>query len=487
MSIKQNIVSFAKNKSRFLFAILAIAIIPFFSGCGTQQSAYVVNLEIWGVFDDSTVFNDIINQYKTINPYVGEIKYRKFSQDTYSAELLDALASGNGPDIFLINNSWLPSYVNKVEPAPTPFVSEQDVKNNFPDVVLSDFVDSGKVYAVPLSVDSMALYYNKDMFNAAGITSAPRTWLEFNEDIKKLTVIDSVGNIEQAGAAIGTAHNVNRASDLLSLLMFQNGVEMPMKKGALAKFDEGVTTPNGGVVQAGEMALGYYTQFARLSTNVNTQNPLYTWNARQNDSIDAFAEGSVAMMFNYSWQNATIQNKNPKLNYGIATVPQINPAKPVSVANYWGYAVSRNKTATPALGAQLTAPVPNEVRTHEAWQFLRFLTLKNAGVITLYNAYTKNSKDFPINFDPAFDYLKKTEQPAARRDLIEAQKVDLELGQFAQSNLVAKHWYQQDPIYVDNILSDVIESVVRGDISLHDGLALAKNRINYSSGGSTSR
>lgn len=485
---KNKLRKIAKNKTRFLSAVLALIMIPLFSGCGSEATPYTVNLEIWGVFDDSTVFNEIISQYKTINPYVGEIKYRKFSQDTYARELLDALASGQGPDIFLINNAWLPSYINKLEPAPTPLISEQDVKNNFPDTVGSDFVDGGKVYATPLSVDSMALYYNKDMFNAAGITSAPRTWQEFNEDVKKLTIIDGVGNIQQSGAAIGTAKNINRASDLLSLLMFQNGVEMPMKKGVLAKFDEGVLGANGEVTQAGELALGYYAQFARLSTNSTIQNPFYTWNSRQHDSVDAFAEGSTAMMFNYSWQNPVIKSKNPKLNYGIAMVPQVNTAKPASISNYWGFGVSKNKVnAAAAVGAPSTAPVPNEVRTHEAWQFLRFLTLKNAGTVTLYNAYTKNSKDFPINFDPALDYLKKTQQPAARRDLIESQKNDPVLGPFAQSNLIAKHWYQQDPALVEGVFSDVIEAVVRGDISLHDALVVAKNKINYTAGPSSAR
>lgn len=488
MSIRKKIISLAKNKMRYLGALLLIAMVPLFSGCGTQQQAsYTVNLEIWGIFDDSLVFNEIISQYKNVNPYVGEIKYRKFSAETYVRELLDALASGQGPDIFLINNSWLPSYLNKLEPAPTPLISETEMKNNFPDVVSSDFMDSSKVYAVPLSVDSMALYYNRDMFNAAGITSAPKTWHEFNDAVRKLTVVDSVGNIQQAGAAIGTGKNVSRASDLLSLLMIQNGVEMPSKKGMLAKFDEGVVQ-DGNVVQAGEIALGYYTQFARLSTSSNLQNPLYTWNSRQHESVDAFAEGSVAMLFNYSWKNSEIRSKNPKLNYAITTVPQINTNKPSSVANYWGFGVSRNKVnATAALGAPSVAPVPNNVRTHEAWQFLRFLALKNPGYVTLYNAYTKNSKDFPINFDPAMDYLKRTQQPAARRDLIESQKTDPNLGPFAQSNLVAKSWYRNDPAGADAVFVDIIEAVVRGEVSLHEALTLAKNRINYSSGGGVVR
>ena len=159
------------------------------------------------------------------------------------------------------------------------------------------------------------------------------------------------------------------------------------------------------------------------------------------------------------------------------------------MASYSGYAVALNKVSPTAIpGAQASAaPVPNDVRTHEAWQFLRFLTLKNNGTITLYNAITKNSKVFPINFDPAADYLNKTKQPAARRDLIEAQKTDATLGVFATGNLIAKHWYQYDAAGVANIFGNVIESVVSGNLTLHDALVLAKNRVNNLAGGGSAQ
>lgn len=465
-----------------MLAMFALVAVPFFSGCGNSSSSgYSVDLEIWGPFDDSMVYMEIINQYKKINPYVGEIKYKKFSQETYKQELLDALASGQGPDIFMINNAWFPSFKNKINPAPTPFVSEQDVKNNFPDVVASDFVSEGKAYAVPLSVDSMQLYYNKDIFNAVGIAYPPRTWKEFQEDVEKITVIDSSGNIVRSGAAIGTAQNVNRVSDFLSMLMIQNGVNMPTKKGELVKFDEGVVNSNGNVVQSGEQVLGFYTQFSQLSVANNTRNSLYTWNSKQPNSVDAFAGGTVAMMFNYSWQNSIIKSKNPKLNYAVASIPQAYSDKSATMANYWAYAVSLNKiiaSNNSAAGKVAQSSVTNDMRMHEAWQFLRFLTLKNSGTITLYNAITKNSKDFPISFDPALDYLKKTQQPAARRDIINDQKSDTVLGPFASGNLIAKHWYQNNPEAVEAIIISMIDSVNNGGVSFHDALVLARNRIN---------
>jgi ABC-type glycerol-3-phosphate transport system substrate-binding protein len=475
---------YMKNKIKILFALLAIAAVPFFSGCGSSSSSYLVKLEIWGPYDDSIAYTSIIEQYKKINPYVGEIKYKKFSPDTYKQELMDALASGQGPDIFLINNSWFPSFENKIYPAPAPFVSEQDMKNNFPDVVSSDFMDEGKVYAVPLSVDSMQLYYNRDMFNAAGIVSAPKTWDEFQSDVAKLTIIDSSGNIVRSGTALGTTQNVNSATDILSMLMFQSGLEMPTKKGMSVKFDEGVVTSKGTVTQAGDQVLGFYTQFARLSNSNNIRNPFYTWNSKQANSVDAFAGGTVAMMLNYSWQNSTIKSKNPKLNYAIASIPQIYSDNPATVANYWGYAVSLNKNssaesdASTASSQTTQSQVTNDMRTHEAWQFLRFMTLKNSGTITLYNAVTKNSKDFAINFDPALDYLKRTQQPAARRDIIDMQKSDAALGPFATGNLIAKHWYQSNPDAVDAIFSNMVDSVVNGGVSLHEALTLARNRVN---------
>jgi len=473
---------YINNKFRFLALFFVIIAVPFFSGCGSSSSSgYLVDLEIWGTYDDSLAYTEIINQYKKINPYAGEIKYRKFSQDTYRQELIDALASGQGPDIFLINNSWLPSFKNKIYPAPTPFISEQEMKSSFPDVVAADFMSDGKVYAVPLSVDSMVLYYNRDAFNSVGIAAPPTTWKEFQDDVKKLTIIDAAGNITRSGAAIGTAQNVSVFSDLISMLMLQSGVEMPMQKGVLAKLDQGIVSPNGNVVQAGEQVLDFYTQFAKLTAGNNVKNPFYTWNSRQPNSVDAFAGGTTAMMFNYSWKNSEIKSKNPKLNYMVAPVPQIYPTSPVTVANYFGYAVSLNKN-TPtasAVNVQTVAPVSNDIRTHEAWQFLRFLTLKNSGTIKLYNAVTKNPKDFPISFDPALEYLKKTNQPAARRDLIEAQKLDAFLGSFALGNLIAKNWYKANPDEIDIIFANMIESVVNNSGgTLHDALFLASNKVN---------
>lgn len=443
-----------------VFAVLLSLL--FFSGCKKASPTYKINLEMWGVFDSNDAYSEIISEYRRINPFIGDIQYKKFTVDTYEKDLLSALASGQGPDIFMVQNTWLPSFKDKIELAPGQITNEREFRDNFADTAIGDFLDEGKVYAAPLSIDSLALYYNKDLFNAEGIASPPVTWEEFNEDVKKLTKIDQNGNIIQAGAAIGTAYNINRSTDILGLLMLQNDVPMTDERKTSAKFE------------GGEKAWEYYTQFARSGSSV------YTWNPTMHYSLDAFYEGSLAMMFNYSWHYATIQSKNSKLNFDVAPIPQLSSGTPVNYANYWGFAVSKNKImqASPQSGNSNEVVPDNKLRTHEAWQFLKFLTMKNGEKINLMNGVSGSVKEIPLTIDPAKKYLEKTKKPAARRDLIEEQKKDSVLGIFAAGNLIARNWHQTEPKAIEAILAEAIDAINKGSLTIHDSLNIASERIN---------
>jgi ABC-type glycerol-3-phosphate transport system substrate-binding protein len=460
-------------KIKVLASIAIISSLVLFSGCLKQQSAsYKVNLEIWGVFDDSDAFQSILASYREINPFVGDIKYRKLDVNTYKKDLLDALASGNGPDIFYLGNTWLPSFADKIEAAPDTVLKEQDVRQSFVDVVSQDFINQGKIYAVPTSVDSLALYYNKDLLNAEGITHPPVTWEELAKDVQRLTRVNANGDVFQQGIAMGTAKNINRSTDLLSLLMLQKGVKMTSVDGREAAFADPVSSGNQ-IIQAGEDAMNFYVQFARPGS------PYYSWNNKLHYSIDSFFEGTSAMMINYSWHYPTIKSKNSKLNFAVANVPQFYGTAPVNYANYWGLAVAKNKTvATPASSnsGNLVAP-DNSVRIFEAWELIRYLTMKNNGNVTITNGIQGTSKVFPVSIDPAEVYAQKTGKPSGRRDILEKQKSDPILGPFAYGNLIARSWYQIEPEAEEAILADAIELVNLGNSTVHDALELAQTRI----------
>lgn len=454
------------NLHRGVASFLVFLMLPLFmGGCGTQKSAtYKAELEIWGSFDDNDDFSEIISEYKKINPFIGDIIYKKVPIDSYESELINAMASGNGPDIFLVNNAWMPRYEDKVSPAPEYVINEKEFQANFVDVVSADFVGKQKeVYGTPLSVDSLALYYNKEMFNAAGISAPPTTWSEVLADSKKITKVDDVGEIKKSGIALGTAENINRSTDIIDVLLFQNGATMPDKMNPEFNPDYAI----------GKNVLEFYTQFSRFSS------PAYTWNKRMHYSIDSFYEGDLSMMINYSWHINTIKNKNAKLDFGIVPIPQISSEKPANYANYWSFVVNKNKQIKQMEGEPV---ITNEIRVHEAWQFLKFLTFKNDGKFSIINYKTKNKKEFIATIDPASLYLEKTGKPAARRDLIEKQKDDPILGSFAYGNLIAKSWYKKNSNMIENVWAKAIEDVNNGNATNEQAFRLVEYGIKQVNG-----
>lgn len=440
------------------------------SGCGFKKAApesYQVKLEIWGVFDDSDAYEEILGAYRKINPYAGEINYRKLPIETYKEDLLDALAAGKGPDIFMIRNAWRGAFEDKVALAPESF-TEKEYRDTFVDVVARDFIKDGRIYGVPLSADSLALYYNKDIFNAAGIARPPATWEELVSDVSRLNTIDSLGNIRQSAVALGTAYNINRSTDVLTAIMLQKGSGIGEAGQRRIEFADDQSRD----------ALEFYTRFADIGSGA------YSWNPRLHYSIDAFYEGTLGMMINYSWHYATIRQKNAKLNFGTAPLPQFAGTTPTNFANYWGFAVAKNKVTEISQDAADPATVKpdlekqNFLRVHEAWQLLRYMAFPHPkNVITLQNGIVGNVKDFPLTFDPTQKYLEKTGKPAARRDLIEVQKSDVVLAPFALGNLIARNWYQGNPEGVETVFAEMINRVNNREASAYDALTTAVNRV----------
>ena len=70
----------------------------------------------------------------------------------------------------------------------TPSLSLGQVRDLFVDVVSKDVIlEDNKIYGLPLSVDTLAMFYNKDLLNNAGISEAPKYWnREFLQTVKKI-------------------------------------------------------------------------------------------------------------------------------------------------------------------------------------------------------------------------------------------------------------------------------------------------------------
>jgi multiple sugar transport system substrate-binding protein len=111
-------------------------------------------------------------------------------------KILTAVTSGNGPDVMEIGNTWSPSFAASggfLSFTPSTF-SQIGGQGKFSKAALSVSGAPGKApISVPVYSEAYALFYNKADFAAAGISSPPRTWTEFQADAKKLTTAGRYG------------------------------------------------------------------------------------------------------------------------------------------------------------------------------------------------------------------------------------------------------------------------------------------------------
>lgn len=426
-----------KNKinivRKITLALAVVSMVLLAAGCGggNNNKADKVTLKVWKPFVDSDKMGVLISAYKKAHPNV-TIEYTKKNIENYEGDLLNALAAGNGPDIFSINNTWVPLYLDKIEPAPDKLYSLKEYKDAFVDVLYDDLVIDSKIYGTALWVDSLALYYNKDLMGTAGIATPPKTWGDLERDSQRIVQQNAAGYFEQSGTAIGTYQNVNRAVDIVYLMMLQAGAMPWSSDGRSPQFASSISK-NGKNYNPGVDAVDFYTSFA----NPSSQN--YNWNLESDYSIDAFANGRAAFLYGYSYTRAQIYSKAPNLNYDVAPAPQYALGQPsVNYASYFAEVVSKQSKNKAA-----------------AWDFLKFITSQQA----------------------LETYYAKDKQPSSRRDLIEKQTQDLDIGVFAHANLTAKSFFKFDEAKVDGIFGDMLNSILLNGDSVQSALSRAQSQV----------
>ena len=187
-----------------------------------------------------------------------------------------------------------------------------------------------------MMIDGLGLYYNLDLFSQKGVSAPPSTWEEVLSLVPKFTEKNENG-LTKSAIALGTTGNVEHFSDIVALMLAQNGAKLAAPTGKEA-----------------EETLLFYHKFA------DSSDPVYTWNDTFDNSIYAFAIGRVAMMFAPSWRAFDIKQMNPSLRFAIAPVPQL-PGTTTTWASYWVEGVSSKSK-----------------NQNEAWEFVNYLTSQDA-------------------------------------------------------------------------------------------------------------
>lgn len=312
-----------------LVVVLIIVLILFLTTRNRQPAKPSSStITVWDSFDSEEDFTDIFSQFLAENKDL-TIKFVKKDPAKFEEDSINAFAAGSGPDVWIIPNNWLAKHHDKIVTLTEKKLDPKGKKNNaeifqttYLDAVNEDCVISDQVYCLPLFMDSLALFYNSELFStklsdyarahqSLDITTVrqlfnnpPKTW----EDLTN--VIKYYG---QGAIGLGGARNITRASDILTTLMLQEGAQMTTDDKTAALFQ---TPANkfSDLAYPGTKALSFYTSFA------NKNDSHYTWDESQKD-YDAFTSGKIAMYLDWSRTASSIK-KDTGRTAEVAALPQ---------------------------------------------------------------------------------------------------------------------------------------------------------------------
>ena len=323
--------AFIAGGAIFFLLVLIFLMRIFFSAAPAKD----VKLSYWGLWEEKEIMDPVIQDYQRKTPNV-KIDYVKMAPQEYREKLLARSKNGQGPDIFRFHNTWLPEIRELVTAVPQTVMTNAEFEKTFYKIHQKDLKIENNYYGLPMEIDGLVLMYNEDLFKKIGIEAAPSNWDELTEIVNKFSeAVDRSGNPITPGIALGTVSNVAHFSDILGLMLLQNGA-------SLKTLDQPEASD----------ALQSYRKFA--------ETPAKIWNEKMPNSIIAFAQEKVAMIFAPSWQVLTIKTINPELKLKVVPVPSVPGSSPVSLASYWVEGVSRySKNQT------------------EAWKFIRYLVEKD--------------------------------------------------------------------------------------------------------------
>lgn len=144
---------------------------------GSSKSGDKVELTL-GIWDENQrdAMQKMIDAYEAENDNVSiSIQLTPYKGGEYWTKLEASAGGGTAPDVFWLNVLHLDSYVEGgILDDLSDAIASSDIKDNFAETLVNNYVRDGKNYAVPKDFDTNALWYNKDLFDQAGVVISAR-------------------------------------------------------------------------------------------------------------------------------------------------------------------------------------------------------------------------------------------------------------------------------------------------------------------------
>jgi len=321
----------------------------------TAKKSAPTKLTVWVGWSarELSVFKKVAAEYDKAHPDVTVDVVGSINDD----KIVAAIRAGNAPDVASSFNSydvgiycgtggWI-DLSSKLKSAGIPLSSFPAATNYY-----TQF--GGKKCALPLLADDYGLYYNKDLFKAAGISGPPKTIAQLTTYAKKLTKFNSDGSIK-----------------VLGFDPFIGFYENTPERWVTAWGADWLDSSNHSIL-AKQPGWSNWMKWLKSYVNWVGYNKLVKFQAGLGDEFsasNAFEVGKLAMNYDGEWRVAFIQAEHAKLNYGTAPMPVANPKLYGS-----GY-----------INGTIIGIPKNGKHEAEAWDLVKYLTTNTHALAELSN------------------------------------------------------------------------------------------------------
>ncbi len=172
-------------KNKFCKILAIFGLICLLCACNPKENRTVIQFASWGSKSEIDIIKPLLEDFEEENPDI-KVDFMHIPQN-YFQKIHLLFASNTPPDVIFINNLYLPVYANAdvLEP-----IGDNADCSFYEENVLKSLSWNGKLYAVPRDVSNLVIFYNKNLFDKAGLSYPSDKWTfqEFLEMAKKLTV-----------------------------------------------------------------------------------------------------------------------------------------------------------------------------------------------------------------------------------------------------------------------------------------------------------
>ncbi len=175
---------------RKIFSFACLALLIFLAGCSRQRQGTELTYMLWGTPGEVATVQRVLDAYRKEHP---EIAIKVIHAVDYNRKLNTMIAGGTPPDVFYVNASDLQYYASKGALLDLQNLIERDSSEVNPEDFFPKLMEAfrwqGDLYGLPKDFTPLVMYYNKDMFDEAGLPYPDETWdwRKFLDSARKLT------------------------------------------------------------------------------------------------------------------------------------------------------------------------------------------------------------------------------------------------------------------------------------------------------------